>query len=136
MILRYFKDIFYYASIILQGCCKCPLTTIKDTTAFLSQQTKVVPYPPPRSIILQDNPIIEHNNLSCNNILGQAGLSKATLEISSEFSSNFLLRTHKSQLIQWLLRYSIFNILRSSSIVGCLHFEDLKNRVWSSKLQA
>ena len=66
----------------------------------------------------------------------QAGLSRATLQISSEFSSNFLLRIHKSQLIQRLLRYSIFNILMSSSILGRFHFEDFKNTVWSPKLQA
>ena len=32
----------------------------------------------------------------------QAGLSRATLEISVEFLSNFSLITHKSQSIQWL----------------------------------
>ena len=57
---------------------------------------------------------------------GKAGLSRATLEIPSEFSSNFSLRTHKSRSIQWLHGYSTFNILRSFSIGGCLHFEDLK----------
>ena len=65
----------------------------------------------------------------------QAGLSRATLEISYEFSSNFPLRTHKSQSIQWLLRYSTFNILRSSSIGGCLYLKDLLNMVWSYKLK-
>jgi hypothetical protein len=54
----------------------------------------------------------------------QAGLSRATLKISSEFSSKFLLRTHKSQSKQWLfLRYSPFDILRSSSVVDRLHFK-------------
>ena len=42
-------------------------------------------------------------------VLVQAGLSRATLEISSEFSSNFPLRNHTSQSIQWLLRYSVFD---------------------------
>ena len=65
----------------------------------------------------------------------QAGLSRATLEITSEHSSNFPLRTHKSQSIQLLLRYSTFNILRSSSIGGCLHFKDLWNLVLSSSLK-
>ena len=51
----------------------------------------------------------------------QDGLSRATLEISSEFSINLPLRTRKTQNIQWLLRYSTFNILRSSFIGGCLH---------------
>ena len=36
---------------------------------------------------------------------------------------------------KWLLRYSTFNILRSSSIVVCLHFKDLWNMVCSSKLK-
>ena len=53
----------------------------------------------------------------------QAGLSRATLEISFEFYSNFTLFTHFiSQSIQWLMRY-------------CLHFEDFKDMVWSSKLK-
>jgi hypothetical protein len=65
----------------------------------------------------------------------QAGLSRATLEISSEFSSEFPLRTHKSQSIQWLLRYSPFEILRSASVVDRLHFKDLKIHFWRSKLQ-
>ena len=59
----------------------------------------------------------------CNNELKQAGLSRATLEISYEFSSSFPLRTHKSRSIQWLLRYSTFNILRLSSIGGHLPLE-------------
>ena len=105
MILRHLKDIFQYASIMLQGCitlnywlfqedfedaqkhaktqhnnlhtkCSCShiLYCCLPTTAqlhnctcpclaLLSQQTKVVSYPPPYAIILQDNPIIEHNNL-------------------------------------------------------------------------
>ena len=45
---------------------------------------------------------------------------KNTLEIYSEFSSNFPLRIHKSRSIQWLMRYSTFNIMRSSSIGGSL----------------
>ena len=59
----------------------------------------------------------------------QAGLSRATLEISSEFSSNFLLRTYSHN---WYrdIPFSVF--LRSSSIVGLLHFEDLK--IWSGHL--
>ena len=67
----------------------------------------------------------------------QAGLSRATLKISSEFSSNFPLRTHKSHSIQWLLRCSTFNFFRSSSIGGHLpsSFGGFKNMIWSSKLK-
>ena len=65
----------------------------------------------------------------------QAGLSRATLKISSEFSSNFSLRTHNSQSIEWLLRYSNYNILRPSSYAGRLHLKDLYNIVWSYKLK-
>ena len=87
------------------------------------------------------------------NIKKQAGLSRATLEISSEFSSkNSLVRLYTLQLDvrrhfedfwnmvwssklkfkvwvrsnKWLLRHSTSNILRSSSIGGRLHFKDLK----------
>ena len=48
----------------------------------------------------------------------QAGLSRATLEISPDFSSNFPLRTHKS-----------------TSIKGCFNFKDLLNIVWTSTLK-
>ena len=61
----------------------------------------------------------------------QAGLSRATLEISSECSSDFPLRTHNSWSIQWLLRYSTLNILRLSSIGGRLHFKKFLILVWS-----
>ena len=36
---------------------------------------------------------------------------------------------------QWLLRYSTFNILRSSSIRCHLHLKHLKTLVWSSKFK-
>jgi uncharacterized membrane protein len=67
-----------------------------------------------------------------NNIPKQAGLSRATLEISFDLSSNFILRTHSHN---WYrdIPFSVF--LRLSSIVGVLHFEDLKNMVWLFKLK-
>ena len=65
----------------------------------------------------------------------QAGQSRATLDISSEFSSNFPLRTHKSRSMQGLLRYSTLNILMSSYIGGCLHLKDLYNIIWSYKIK-
>ena len=58
----------------------------------------------------------------------QAELSRTTHRVFLKFPPN-------SQLIPWLLRCSIINILRTSSIVGRLNFEDLKNIVWSSKLK-
>jgi hypothetical protein len=50
-------------------------------------------------IFLRFEPVEDRQSLSnvCNRMFGrQAGLSRDTLEISSEFSSNFHLRTHKS----------------------------------------
>ena len=58
-------------------------------------------------ILLEGKHVDLENMEIVNKKVKQAGLSRATLEISSEFSSYFLLRTHKSQLVQ---RYSIINI--------------------------
>ena len=59
----------------------------------------------------------------CNYNSIQAGLSRTTLEISSEISSYFPLRTLESgKYDQWLLIYSTFNILRSSFMGGRLNF--------------
>jgi hypothetical protein len=76
---------------------------------------------------------IESSNLKSQHYLNkinkwteeQAGLSRATLKISSEFYSNFSLRTHNSQSIERLPKYYNYNILRPSSYGGCLHLEDL-----------
>ena len=66
----------------------------------------------------------------------QAGLSRATLEISSRISFEFPLWNMSPHLLwspklklkiwgrtdQWLLRYSTFYILRSSSFIGIFSF--------------
>ena len=65
----------------------------------------------------------------------QAGLSGPHSRIALSFPLIFPFTTHKSQSIQWLLIYSTFNILIVSFIGGCLHFEDLKNLVWSFKFK-
>ena len=69
------------------------------------------------------NPIIYHMincfNQSCFiRISKQAWLSRATLEISSEFSSNFPLRTHKSHSVHFEVIFpsEVIFILRISKI--------------------
>jgi AAA15 family ATPase/GTPase len=81
---------------------------------------------------------LDHSEISLfqiKNTQKKAGLSKATLKISSEFSSKFSQRTHNSKSIEWLLRYSNSNIWRPSSYGARLHLKDLYNIVWSSKLK-
>ena len=65
----------------------------------------------------------------------QAGLSRATLDISSTISIcsrlffiNFS-RSPRLKFNKWLLRYSTLNSFRSSSIGGHLHFQQFSNLV-------
>ena len=66
----------------------------------------------------------------------QAELSRATLEISSEFSSYFPLRAFivyalwSPQSDKVVAEMSRFNILSLFSNVGCLHFKQCKFQIW------
>ena len=48
----------------------CHVLKITQNVAYKRHQTIIGSYPPPDSKILQDNPIIEHNYMRCNNIFG------------------------------------------------------------------
>jgi hypothetical protein len=63
----------------------------------------------------------------------QAGLSRATLDISSTISICsrlfFINFSRSPRFNKWLLRYSTLNSFRSSSIGGYLHFQQFSNLV-------
>ena len=59
------------------------------------------------------------------------------LFISRQFSNLVCPHEIKFKILerfdQWILSYSTFNILRSSSIKGCLHFKQYSILIWSPK---